>query len=81
MVPDPGPPFEPGGQTAWVAAGSDPAGRDLVLKVGWSHPEAEDEPAGLRAWHGDATVRIHDACRLEQTSALLLGRDAAPAPP
>jgi streptomycin 6-kinase len=69
-----GAPFEPGGKTAWVARARDPAGRDMVLKVGWAHSEAEHEPDGLRAWHGHGTVLIYDACRLGQTSALLLER-------
>src|SRR5205085_158931 len=47
-----GAPFEPGGQTAWVAPVRDAAGRDLVLKVGWAHYEAEQEADGLRAWRG-----------------------------
>ena len=65
-----GPPFEPGGQCSWVA----PAGRGLVLKVGWTHDEARDEAAGLRAWNGRGAVRVvaehHDA----GTTALLLER-------
>ena len=44
-----GAPFEPGGQTAWIAPARDPSGRDLVLKVGWAHDEAEQEADGLRA--------------------------------
>ena len=67
-------PFEPGGQTAWVAPATDTSGRDLVLKVGWAHPEAQEEAEGLRVWHGNGTVLIHDSCRLGQTSALLLER-------
>src|SRR4051812_3792498 len=43
-------PFEPGGQTAWVAPVRDRAGAERVLKVGWRHPEAEHEADGLRAW-------------------------------
>ncbi|MGH3735399.1 MAG: hypothetical protein ACRDT6_07215 [Micromonosporaceae bacterium] len=44
-----GRPFHPGGQASWVAPASDRRGRDVVLKVGWRHPEAVDEAAGLRA--------------------------------
>jgi streptomycin 6-kinase len=69
-----GAPFEPGGQTAWVAPARDRSRRDLVLKVGWAHDEAEQEADGLRAWHGRGTVLIYDWCRLEQTNALLLER-------
>jgi len=43
-------PFEPGGQTAWVAPVRDRAGAERVLKVGWRHPEAEHEADGLRAY-------------------------------
>jgi streptomycin 6-kinase len=69
-----GAPFEPGGQTAWVAPARNRSGRDLVPKVGWAHDEAEQEADGLRAWHGHGTVLIYDWCRLEQTNALLLER-------
>jgi hypothetical protein len=44
-----GEPFQPGGQTAWVAPVRDSAGADLVLKVAWPHPEAAHEADGLRA--------------------------------
>lgn len=68
-------PFEPGGQTAWVAqARSDQFG-DVVLKVGWRHMEAEDEAAGLREWRGDGTIRVFADERItETTTALLLER-------
>ena len=49
-------------------------GRELVLKVGWAHQEAEHEADGLRAWAGDGTVLIYDSCRLDLTNALLLER-------
>jgi streptomycin 6-kinase len=67
-----GPPFQPGGQTAWVAPVRDRAGSDLVLKVAWSHPEARDEAEGLRAWAGNGAVRLHAVERLPHTTALLL---------
>src|SRR3954471_4392747 len=69
-----GTPFEPGGTTAWVAPARDRSGRDLVLKVGWAHDEAEQEADGLRAWRGHGTVLLYNWCRLEQTNALLLER-------
>jgi streptomycin 6-kinase len=69
-----GPPFDPGGQTAWVVPARDRAGTDLVLKVGWRHPEAEHEADGLRAWDGDGAVRLHAAEMSDHTSALLLER-------
>ena len=50
------------------------AGAQVVLKVGWRHPEAEREADGLRAWRGEGTVRLIDALRFEDTSALLLER-------
>jgi streptomycin 6-kinase len=69
-----GPPFEPGGQTAWVAPARDDAGRDLVLKVAWRHAEAAHEADGLRVWDGDGAVRLHRADELDDTNALLLER-------
>jgi streptomycin 6-kinase len=67
-------PFEPGGQTAWVAPARDRRGRDLVLKVGWRHSEAEDEAAGLREWDGRGSVRLFAAEEQHDTSALLIER-------
>ena len=69
-----GAPFQPGGQTAWVAPATDAYGRDLVLKVGWAHFEAEQEAEGLRAWNGSGTVLLHDWRRVGDTLALLLER-------
>src|SRR5690242_18083772 len=43
-------PFEPGGNCAWVAPATDAAGAQLVLKLGWRHPEADHEADGLREW-------------------------------
>lgn len=71
-----GPPFEPGGECAWVA----PAGPDLVLKVGWDHDEARDEAAGLRAWDAHGVVRLLAEHRAAGTTALLLER-ATPGTP
>ncbi len=42
-----------------MAPARDPAGRDLVLKVGWRHPDAEHEAAGLRAWRDRGAVRVY----------------------
>jgi streptomycin 6-kinase len=69
-----GPPFEPGGVTAWVAPARDPDGADLVLKVVWPHEEAAHEAAGLRAWDGRGAVRLHAVARLDGAEALLLER-------
>jgi streptomycin 6-kinase len=68
-----GDPFEPGGTCSWVA----PArfgSADVVLKVGWPHPEAEHEAAGLAFWNGDGTIRLLDAVRIDGTPAMLLER-------
>jgi streptomycin 6-kinase len=70
----PGEPFQPGGETAWVAPARGPAGEDLVLKVGWAHPEAEHEADGLRAWTGEGAVVLHADDREGDTAALLLER-------
>ena len=69
-----GEPYQPGGQSAWVAPARDPAGRDLVLKVGWRHDEAADEANGLRAWAGQGAVLVYDSYAWASTSALLLER-------
>jgi streptomycin 6-kinase len=70
-----GPPFQPGGQTAWVAPVEDSAGTPLVLKVLWRHYEAEDEAEGLAIWAGNGTVLLHDSAVIDdQTTALLLER-------
>lgn len=69
-----GEPYQPGGQSAWVAPARDPGGRDLVLKVGWRHEEAADEAAGLRVWAGQGAVLVHDSYVWGSTSALLLER-------
>ncbi|WP_250029507.1 aminoglycoside phosphotransferase family protein [Paractinoplanes maris] len=63
-----GRPYQPGGTASWVAPTAD--GR--VLKVGWVHYEARDEAAGLRAWDGQGTVRVHRAERTGPTDVLLL---------
>lgn len=69
-----GDPYEPGGQCAWVAPARDPTGRDLVLKVGWRHREAEHEADALRFWDGDGAIRCFGARTLADTTALLLER-------
>ncbi|MDP9234803.1 MAG: aminoglycoside phosphotransferase family protein [Actinomycetota bacterium] len=69
-----GDPFQPGGQTAWVAPVRIGAEFDLVLKVGWRHTEAADETAGLREWDGEGTVRLRDSVELDLTVALLIER-------
>ncbi|WP_218578848.1 aminoglycoside phosphotransferase family protein [Phytohabitans houttuyneae] len=69
-----GPPFQPGGRSAWVAPARDRDGRDLVLKLAWRHDEARDEAAGLRAWDGGGVVRLYADATIAGTSVLLLER-------
>lgn len=67
-------PFQPGGQTAWVAPARNGPKFDLVLKVGWQHPEAAHEADGLREWNGLGAVRLHASAEFDDTVALLLER-------
>jgi streptomycin 6-kinase len=69
-----GEPLLPGGQCAWVAPAPNHAGRELVLKLGWRHPEAEHEADALRLWDRDGAVRCVADEMLEDTIALLLER-------
>ena len=69
-----GEPLLPGGQCAWVAPARVGAGRELVLKAGWRHPEAEHEADALRLWDGDGAVRCLAEETFENTIALLLER-------
>jgi streptomycin 6-kinase len=69
-----GEPFEPGGCTAWVALAQDKSGARLVLKVGWVHPEATHEAAGLRFWDGNGAIRLHASQLLGDCAAMLLER-------
>lgn len=67
-------PFQPGGQTAWVAPATRD-GEDLVVKVLWRHPEAEQEADALRVWDGDGAARLHAVAEVDsETTALLLER-------
>ena len=69
-----GEPFQPGGQCSWTAPVTDPAGADLVLKVGFRFPggDERDEAAGLRSWDGNGAVRLYAAHESESAYALLL---------
>lgn len=70
-----GDPFQPGGQTAWVAPVRGAQGADLVLKVAWRRSEAEHEADGLREWDGDGAVRLVAVKDCDdRTTALLLER-------
>lgn len=73
-------PYEPGGYCSWVAPARDAEGRELVLKVGWRHPEAEHEADGLRVWDGDGAARLHAAHNFDHANALLLERCAPGTP-
>jgi streptomycin 6-kinase len=69
-----GPPFQPGGEGSWTAPVTDAAGRDLVLKVGWTHDEGVHEADALRLWAGRGAVLLHDHHVNGDTTALLLER-------
>jgi streptomycin 6-kinase len=67
-----GEPFQPGGQTAWVAPARSDARSGLVLKVAWRHTEAAHEAEALRAWNGQGAVFLHAVEQFDDTIALLL---------
>lgn len=69
-----GPPFEPGGHTAWVAPARAASGLDAVIKVAWRHPEASQEAAGLQVWAGHGAVQVYATRDYPDTVALLLER-------
>jgi hypothetical protein len=69
-----GDPFQPGGQTAWVAPARDRSGADLVLKVVCPQPEAAHEADGLCVWAGNGTVSLRAAKTFEGAAALLVER-------
>lgn len=71
---DVGPPFEPGGTCAWVAPALDGDGRDLVLKIGWTHTEALHEAEGLAAFGGHGAVEVHAYDHDGDTTSLLIER-------
>jgi streptomycin 6-kinase len=67
-------PYQPGGQCSWVAPARGPCGERLVLKVGWSHPEALREADALRIWNGNGSVAVHAERVTDDTVALLMER-------
>ena len=80
-----GEPFQPGGQTAWVAPARDagpgtPRAPGLVLKIGWPHADAAHEADGLRAWAGNGAVRLRAAHDFGDATALLIERCVPGAP-
>ena len=68
------PPFQPGGECSWTAPARDAAGRDLVLKVGWTHDEGVHEAEALRLWDGRGAVRLYAEQVDGETTTLLLER-------
>ncbi len=75
-----GEPYVPSGECAWVARARGNSGEELVLKVGWRHPEAEHEGDALEHWSGDGAVRCFRARTFDQSTALLLERCAPGTP-
>jgi streptomycin 6-kinase len=70
-----GAPFQPGGQSAWVAPARRAGDENLVLKVGWRHTDAEHEADALQAWDGQGAVRLFAAEKTDdETMALLVER-------
>jgi streptomycin 6-kinase len=67
-----GEPYQPGGQTAWVAPARTDARGGLVLKVGWRHNEAIHEADALREWNGEGAVHLHAVEEFDDTIALLI---------
>ncbi len=75
-----GEPFQPGGQTAWVAPVRDANRTELVLKVVRRHWEAENEPEGLHEWDGNGAIQLHRSERFDGSVAMLLERCAPGTP-
>lgn len=69
-----GAPYEPGGNTAWVAPARTGGGDEVVLKVGRRHPEAAHEADALRLWDGRGAVRLLRHESSADTLSLLLER-------
>lgn len=67
-------PFEPGGQTSWVAPALDLDNRSVVLKVTANFPESRDEPVLLELLGGNRAVRLWDWYRAGDSTVLLLDR-------
>lgn len=67
-----GEPFQPGGQTAWVAPAQSDRFGDVVLKVAARHPEAFDEAKGLQVWDGDGAIRLYDAREPDDATIILV---------
>lgn len=54
-----------GGSCSWVAPARLPDGTEVIVKIGWPHPEMYGEAAALRWWDGRGAVRLlaHDPAR------------------
>lgn len=82
-----GEPFQPGGQTAWVAPIRSRTYGDAVLKIAARHEEAMDEAKGLRVWSGVGAVQLFTADHVSDATTVLLiehcmpGKWLANAPP
>jgi streptomycin 6-kinase len=66
------PAYHPGGKCAWVAPARRRGVEDVVVKIGWPHPEADHEADGLALWAGDGAVRLLDATTVEALPVMLL---------
>ncbi len=71
-----GEPYVPSGACAWAARARGEGGEEVVLKVGWRHPEAEHEGDALEHWDGAGAVRCFRTRTFDQSTALLLERCA-----
>jgi streptomycin 6-kinase len=69
-----GEPFQPGGQSAWVAPARIRDDFGFALKIAWRHTEAAHEAAGLHVWDGHGAVHLHASAEFDQSFALLMER-------
>ena len=67
-----GEPYQPGGETAYVAPARSESFGEVVLKLACRHFEADDEAEGLREWNGEGAVRLFRAEDLDDTTTALL---------
>jgi streptomycin 6-kinase len=69
-----GEPYVPSGECSWVARARGAGGEELVLKVGWRHPEAEHEVDALEHWDGAGAIRCFRTRTFGSSTALLMER-------
>ncbi len=67
-----GDPFQPGGQTAWVAPVHSRTLGNAVVKIAARHEEAMDESKGLRVWGGAGAVRLFAADDVDEHTTVLV---------